>query len=445
MPATKVQVFDLAALRSRVGDAFTERVAWFLAAAATGGVGLGVAEIREALGAAYPSTEGFRRMIGHWRRRLGAHETVEIVDASDERVELALRDDRGRRWRLALRIEAEPPRRIAHYAFSRELPSSVRIREATAADEAALEAIERESPITQADGTRITIVRGRSYFDQMRLMERCLAFVAEDDGRPVAFDAMALHDARMNGSSVRVGYRHHTRVSRDHQRLGLNEALIAYRQELMLREPALQGFYVYVSPSNEAIRGWSPTPAWSLRPFRAHLRCDAVAGPIVGRPAVEGDLAVAAAWMNTLHGLAEMFMPYDVGRLRERLARHPKQYGFPQLRLAEGAVVGVWDAQERIVREGAAGRSESLCAWVLDYGIASPDALGALDHLLRSWCGELTARGVTHLSLFSHDASPAAPLVRDLAETIAPSEFQSSVPEPADLAARGLYVDPIYW
>ena len=445
MPAPKGQGFDLAALRGRVGDAFTERVAWLLTAAATGGAGLSVAEMREALGAAHPSIEGFRRMIRHWRGRLGVHEAVEIVEASDERVELTLRDERGRRWRLAVRLEVEPPRRIALFAFSRELPPSVRIREASAVDEAALEAIERASPITQADGTRVTIVRGRAYFDQMRLMERCLAYVAEDDGRPIGFDALALHDARMLGQRVRVAYRHHTRVSADHQRIGLNEALIAYRQERICREPAVQVFYVYVDPSNEVIRGWSPTPPWSLRPFRAHLRCDAVAVPTVGRPAVEGDLAAAAAWMNTLHGPAEMFLPYDVVRLRQRLARNPTQYGFPQIRLTDGAVVGVWDAQEHIVRESAAGASESLRAWVLDYGIASPSALGALEQLLRSWCGELAARGVTHLSLFCHDASPAAPLVRDLAETIAPVEFQSSVPEPADLAARGLYVDPIYW
>jgi hypothetical protein len=83
--------------------------------------------------------------------------------------------------------------------ISRELPPGVRIRVATDADADAREAVERESPILQDDGTRVTILRGRGYFDQMRLMDQCHAVLVENAGRPIAFDAMAVHTARPGG------------------------------------------------------------------------------------------------------------------------------------------------------------------------------------------------------------------------------------------------------
>jgi hypothetical protein len=52
---------------------------------------------------------------------------------------------------------------------------------------------------------------------------------------------------------------------------------------------------------------------------------------------------------------------------------------------------------------------------------------------------------VTHLSVFFSDASPAAPLLRSLAESALEIEFQCNVPEPPDSVERGLYVDPVYY
>jgi hypothetical protein len=160
---------------------------------------------------------------------------------------------------------------------------------------------------------------------------------------------------------------------------------------------------------------------------------------------VEADLERAAGWLNALHDGEAMFPGYDAARLGDRLQRLPAGYGLQQLRIGDGAVVGVWQSGERVVRESGGRRSESVRAWVLDYGLASPRAAAELEGLLRAWCGELSARGVTHLSLFATDASPVAPLLRDLAETVSPVEFQSAMPEPRDLDRSGLYVDHVYW
>ena len=111
--------------------------------------------------------------------------------------------------------------------------------------------------------------------------------------------------------------------------------------------------------------------------------------------------------MNALHDREAMYPGCDAARLGERLRRLPGAYGLQELRMGDGAVVGVWQSGERVVRE--------------------------------------SARGVTHLSLFATEASRAAPLLRAWQRRSRPSNSGPPMPEPHDLAARGLYVDHVYW
>lgn len=216
-------------------------------------------------------------------------------------------------------------------------------------------------------------------------MERCYAVFAELAERPIACDAVAIHTVRLGGRRFPVGYRHHTRVSSDHQRLGLNEAMMTFRQEL-IRHEHLGGSYVYVDPQNDVIKAWSPTQSWHHRPFRALLACSDVGNRAGVRPATEQDLGRAASWLNALHAREAMFPSYDATSLGERLRRLPESYGLGELRMGEGAVVGVWRSGERVFRESSHGSTESTRAWVLDYGLAGPEARPELERLLRCWC-----------------------------------------------------------
>jgi hypothetical protein len=207
------------------------------------------------------------------------------------------------------------------------------------------------------------------------------------------------------------------------------------------------GFYVYVDPRNQVIRDWSPTPAWRARPLRALLRCDAVGGPAAGRPATPTDTARIAALFASAHEGEELYLPRAAERVAERLTRVPDRYGFRQVWVDESAAVGVWEDREERALERDGALDESVRATVLDWGFSRDKAegLGSLERLLRSWCAHLASRNVTHLSLFFSHASPAAPILRRLAESVIDVEFQCTVPEPSTAMEFGLHVDPIYY
>lgn len=336
----------------------------------------------------------------------------------------------------------------------RTLPG-IRIRCATAADADAIAAIERGSALVRDDGVRLTVVRGARLFDQLRLMDRSQVFLAEADGAAVACDAVAVHCARVGGRPLRLLYRHHVRVLPEYRQRGLNQAFSARVREFALAEPRVDDGYVYTDPHNALVQQWQASrsgsqtwgsaPAWSHRPFRALLRCEDVAGDPVGRAARHGEASRIAALLNACHEREEMFLPYDEDRLAQRLGRLPDQYGWTQLWLEQDAVVGVWEADERCIRDENGRSTESVRAYVLDYGFEPQRGLPGFERLLRAWCARLAERGVTHLSIFSSPASPGSVLIRDLAETIAEARFQSRLPEPPGVAERGFYVDHVYF
>src|SRR5262249_61993529 len=92
-------------------------------------------------------------------------------------------------------------------------------------------------------------------------------------------------------------------------------------------------------------------------------------------------------------------------------------------------------------REAGEGRRRAL---VLDTGFA-PDAEGELVALLRAWCGTLIGRGFTHLSLFTSPGSPGYEALLPLAMRVEPYHFNIGLPEPPDVATRGLYADHLYF
>ena len=331
----------------------------------------------------------------------------------------------------------------------------LRIRDAVRADAGAIARLERESALVRDDGSRVTLLRGASLFDQLELMGDARLFVAEDDGAVVACDAASVHDVRVGAAARRLLYRHHVRVLPGHRRRGLNEAF-SERVLDFARESRADGGYVYVDPHNALVREWqsSPSgaktwrsaPAWSVAPVRALLRCDALAGPAAGRPASAADAARIAALANACHAGEEMFLPFDEARLSRRLGRLPAVYGWKDVWIGGDAAVGVWNAGERCLREAPEGAvSESTRAFVLDYGFAPQRGLADFERLLRAWCRPLAGEGATHLSIFTSPGSPGEALIRGLAESTAELRLQSSAAEPAGVAGRGVFVDHLYF
>lgn len=429
-----------------LGRPRAERVRWLLDLLAGGAVDARPDEAAPLLGAFYRRPEGFLRITGFWGRRLGVCAAVDASLDAEGVLELGLHDAKGRPWALRCRIGASPPYPLEYYHVARPLPPGVQFRRASDADAEALAMLERDCPIERDDGSSVTLVRGRSVFDQLRLAEWAGLWLAEERGIPVACDATGAHRARTGGRDVDLVYRFHTRVAPSHRRLGLNETMTALLGEERFRAGiSFDGFYVYIDPRNQVIRDWSPGTPWRARPFRALLRCDALGGSEVGRPAGPAEAPRIAELLNAAHAREELFLPYDASRLRARLARIPERYGFAHMLLSDDAVLGVWEDGEQRILERAGVREESRRATALDWGFAPGGDLGSFEALLRARCGRLVRGGITHLSVFASEASPAARLLRSLAETVVEVELQCSLPEPADSAERGVFVDPVYY
>lgn len=423
------------------------RVQWLLGLLAGGIADAVPHEVAPLLGESLRQSGSFLTTVGFWARRLGTFEAVEAVRDAEGTVIVGLRDARNRVWNLRCIVGESSPHPLEFYSIARPLPPGMRIRIGGDPDGEALAALERRCPIERGDGSRVTLVHGRSAFDRVRLAEWAGLWVAEDQGVPVASYGTAGHRARIGGRDLDLVYLFHTRVLPSHRRLGLMETLMAVlSEERFRRSIRADGLYVYVDPQNDVIREWSPATPWNARPFRALIGCEAVAGLPAGRVATAADALHIATLLNRTHAGEEMFLPTDPARITARLTRAPECYGFERLLITERAVVGVWQDGEERIHERAGTRQVSRRATVVDWGIASVSDLPALEMLLRAWCGYLTARGVTHVSIFGSDATPAAGLLRSLAESVVDIELRSTgVAEPVDSVARGVYVDPIYY
>ncbi|MBI1814796.1 MAG: hypothetical protein HYR72_07450 [Deltaproteobacteria bacterium] len=433
------------------------RVRWALRLLESGGAAVAADELAAALAGVGPfgQHENFGAYLAFWNIRIGPHRLAAVRRGAGDVIEVILLDQRARRWRLDCGVEFAPPHRLTRFEIQRELPAGVAIRRATVADADAIASIERGSAIVRDDGVRVTIVRGAQLFDQLRLMDAARVFLAEDNGTPIACEAIGAHRARVGGQLVTLLYRHHTRVLPSHQRIGLNDAFSARVNEFAQTETRPDSGYVYTDPHNEAVREWQASAsgahtwriarAWNYRPFRALLRCAAVSGTAAGHAATRADAARIVALVNACHEREEMFLPYDAGRLASRLDRLPESYGWARVWLEGEAVVGVWESGELCVRDENGKTTESVRAYVLDYGFDPQRGLRDFERLLRAWCARLADRGVTHLSIFSSPASLGSELIRDLAEAVVEVQFQCRLGEPPDVSERGFYVDHVYF
>jgi len=127
--------------------------------------------------------------------------------------------------------------RVRGFFVACELPSGATLRDATEADLATLNAIERETGIEHGDGGRVTTSRGARFFDWVRLQGDVRVAIVEVDGAPAACDAIAYRVAAYQSREVCLVYRHHTRVrvpELDRGAAGPRGARAAHRSRLLL-------------------------------------------------------------------------------------------------------------------------------------------------------------------------------------------------------------------
>ncbi len=388
-------------------------------------------------------------LTGGWKRcrdSYGDFTVASVEQVSDFKMTV-IQTSGEKKWRLSIEVEHTEPHRITVLARERILDFAVVSREATLDDAAVLADIERRCPIVLGDGVTMTIERGDDYFAFTRLMDNFLAALGFVDGKPAGVNVAALHTVRVGGRDYRIHAFAHLRILPEHQKKGLWGAINRVFDE-KYPEGSSDGSTAYPSVDNAAmLRGFAGAPRWSTHQIRAQLPCASLAGPQVGRPATPRDASRIVEILNATHQSDEMYLPYTVDSFSARVERSPRDYCWERVRMTDRAVLGVWPAGDtvRFIIESKGERTESRRGLALDWGFL-PGAEDEFEALIRAQCGWLSNRGLDRLSLFTSEASAGYERVRALAielERFVVISF--GIPEPAGAAARGLYVDPIYF
>lgn len=367
--------------------------------------------------------------------------SFEEVSPHELTVRLVYENEPGKPWLATFRVAEPSPHVITWLQFVRDVGEGVVIREATAAEGPILAELERRSPLT-VGGASITYDRGDDFFAFARLMEETVNLVAEEDGRILALHCGALHRVVVGEKKFQAMLLHHTRVPREHQKKGLFSPLNV--KVFQAFEDRMNEAYAYVAVDNAVASRLGGPGSWSFPVLRGLLRCEALAGPRVGRPAMPEDSSRLVEILNSCHSGEEMYLPFTPESFAARLERAPDLYAWERVWVTDRAVVGVWPAELRVSREEGGQRTETVRATVLDYGFL-PDAEEEFESLLRAWCAWLAERGTSELALVTSAGSPNYPVVSRLAVQMDAFDFRMGAPEPEGAAQRGLYVDPIYF
>ncbi len=429
------------------------QLGWYLERIVSAGEGASEAELdaRCALNMSVRAPFPYRHEVltGGWKRcsnSYGDFRVASVEQVSDYQLTV-IQTSGDKKWRLSIAVEDREPHRITVLARERILEFEVVSREATPADAAVLADIERRCPIVLGDDVTMTIERGDDYFSFTRLMDDFLVALGFVDGKPAGVNVAAVHTVRVGGRDYRIHAFAHLRILPEHQKKGLWGAINRVFDE-KYPEGSSDGSTAYPSVDNAAmLRGFAGAPRWSTHQIRAQLPCASLAGPQVGRPATPRDASRIVEILNATHQSDEMYLPYTVDSFSARVERSPRDYCWERVRMTDRAVLGVWPAGDtvRFIIESKGERTESRRGLALDWGFL-PGAEDEFEALIRAQCGWLSNRGLDRLSLFTSEASAGYERVRALAielERFVVISF--GIPEPAGAAARGLYVDPIYF
>lgn len=328
------------------------------------------------------------------------------------------------------------------------------IREATAADNDALIALELASPL-ELGGVRLSFDRSPDFFVQARLQQRGRLWVAERDGELCGVIAGAVYNTLVAGRPRRLLYVHHERIRPEHQRRGLGAALPAAMREAFAGE-GIDGSYWFIAETNAKSIGFATRgDASKLPPAKAYQWTlparPLSAAAVVASPLHAGELGRVVALINATHNGEDLFLPYTERSLGARLSRGDA-YTTDDLWCVRGpdgaprAVVGVWDAGASVAAHAAGpDGTETVTRMhtVADHGHAE-GAESALMALLLSLSAAAGAAGRDALTV--PGPSPESALGRLLADAGATcARYWAGLPTVPGERVRPIRLDPIYF
>jgi hypothetical protein len=361
---------------------------------------------------------------------------------SDFKVSVWLADDSGARpIVITFWVEEEAPHRINDLWLVRDVGDSVVIREAREEDGPVLRRLEVRSPLQIGNAT-ITYDRGDDFFAFARLMEETTNLVAEEHDEILALECAALHAIQVAGRRYQAMLIHHLRIPQEHQKRGLYSPLNA--RCFQAYRGRMEAPYAYVAIDNLSAARLHGPDIWNAKPMRGVLRCEELAGPPAGRRATSADAGRVVEILNAGHDGESLYLPYTIETLTARLDRAPELYTWSNIWLTDRAVLGVWAAPLRVTRTEDGVTTENVRASVLDHGFL-PGGEDDFHSLLRAWCAELAGRGWSELAIYTSEGSRNYDIVSRLASQRDVYNLRMDAPEPEDSAARGVYVDAVYF
>ena len=362
------------------------------------------------------------------------------LDRSRVRIDgnaVAWQDAHDNTWRCDFVFDSDG--NIASIEASVSLADGSRVRDATSADLSAIEAMSDHARVRMHDGWCTIDRRGTTRQFIELLGDNRMQVVETETGELVAVGASATLPVRISGCTYTLFYTNHFRVHERARGSSLMAVLLATicTPQSHLMEGTLS---VANEGNTRSVRG---LPAiWETGALRAVLDCEAIAREPLGRPCTVHDAEDVCALINHAHERQECFVPYTPATIGDRLTRSPESYGWRSLNRTDHAVVGCWLSGESRTYEMPGQTWNERRGLVLDYGFAR-GGLAELEGLLRGAAYEARSKGITHLTLFTARPAPAFEVIERLAERLEPYRISCSIPEPADAAERGVYIDPI--
>ena len=351
-----------------------------------------------------------------------------------------LQGDDGRGWALGVGFVDGVIRFSPAYMFPR--PPGLSYRPVAPADADALAALELAAPIVTGD-LETAYDKSRDYFEAERLMGS-EAFVVERDGAIVGLYANVVHQIRIAGKDLQGVYEHRVRVHPAARGGGVMRlAALAGFEAVAGRSGLLVG-YSFFAADNDAVLRLRLGPPWPEMAERLVIDTEGAAPTGLGRSATAADAERLVAFLNDTHGEEELFCPYGLDSLRERLSRAPDSYSWSSFLISERACVGVWAPKMGVTRRVGGVEQRDVRAFVFDYGCTS-HGVGELVALVNDWRAKLAAEGTTELAIFTSAGSRGNAELTALAKRRESYVVLCAVPPGDHVKERGIYVDQLYF
>jgi len=348
-----------------------------------------------------------------------------------------LQGDDGRGWAFGVAIVDDL---ILFAPFPR--PPGLSYRPVAPGDAAALAALELAAPIVTGD-VETAYDKSRDYFEAERLMGSD-AFVVERDGAIVGLFASVVHPIRIAGQDLRSVYDHRVRVHPTARRGGVMGLGALARFEAVIGRSSLHVAHSFVAADNDAVLSQPRGPRWPEMAERLVIDTGSAVATSLCRSATAADAERLVACLNDTHGEEELYCPYSLDSLRERLSRAPDSYSWSSILISERACVGVWAPKMGVIRRERGVETRDVRALALDYG-CTPDGSDELVALVNDWRARLAAEGTSELSIFTSAGSRGAAALTALAKRREPYVILCALPPGDRVEERGIYVDQLYF